>query len=285
MADDSGTRRGLVTVVLGAAALLVLQLTVPGSLRLATLHDALTTPGGAGIDPLLVVIGSVRLVALGLGWYLVVVVTLALLVRRIGGVHAGRVLNRLVLPPLRNLVVGLTGIVLLSSSGPATASGGLVSDLKLPPGIEAPWAPLDRPASAADDGAPDGADAAGPDVAGQALRLRPLPHDGTLQLPERAAPTPPDGSSTHASPPGDTTAVHIVAPGESFWSIAVDHLAAHGRPTDDRSVATYWCDLMAANADRLVVPGDPDLLFPGQTLVLHPLPGPTADPDGSREER
>jgi nucleoid-associated protein YgaU len=48
-----------------------------------------------------------------------------------------------------------------------------------------------------------------------------------------------------------------------------------GDATDDeRVVARYWRSLVDANRDRLVVAGDPDLIFPGQQLVLPPVPQP-----------
>ncbi|HET9071216.1 MAG TPA: hypothetical protein VFN60_04825 [Acidimicrobiales bacterium] len=42
-------------------------------------------------------------------------------------------------------------------------------------------------------------------------------------------------------------------------------------PADVAAVAAYWSRLIAANQDHLPVPGDPDLLFVGDRLVL-PLP-------------
>ena len=57
-------------------------------------------------------------------------------------------------------------------------------------------------------------------------------------------------------------------PGESFWSIAEELLAERlGRPPTDAEVDPTWRRLVAANLDRLVT-GDPDLLFPGQELLL-----------------
>lgn len=55
----------------------------------------------------------------------------------------------------------------------------------------------------------------------------------------------------------------VVAPGESFWTIAEAIAAERGA-----DVATTWADLVAANADRLVEPGNPDLLHVGQTLRI-----------------
>jgi hypothetical protein len=67
--------------------------------------------------------------------------------------------------------------------------------------------------------------------------------------------------------------IWVVQPGQSFWSIAEAVVAATGQesPADVAAVAAYWSRLIAANQDHLPVPGDPDLLFVGDRLVL-PLP-------------
>jgi nucleoid-associated protein YgaU len=64
---------------------------------------------------------------------------------------------------------------------------------------------------------------------------------------------------------GDEHEVWVVGAGDSFWSIAEDVVGAGGD-----HVRAYWEQLIAANADRLAVPGQPDLLFPGQRLTLPP---------------
>jgi len=56
----------------------------------------------------------------------------------------------------------------------------------------------------------------------------------------------------------------------SFWSIAAEALADAGHPSDDASVGRYWRRLIDANRGRLVVPDNPDLLLPGQVLLLPP---------------
>ena len=64
----------------------------------------------------------------------------------------------------------------------------------------------------------------------------------------------------------------VVEPGDSFWSIAADTLSGPGgRQPTDREVDGYWRHLVRANRDRLVDKDNPDLLVPGQELVL---PGP-----------
>lgn len=54
----------------------------------------------------------------------------------------------------------------------------------------------------------------------------------------------------------------LVAPGDSFWSLAE---AAVGAPAE---VAPYWRRLVAANRAALVDPANPDLIYPGQRFLL-----------------
>jgi hypothetical protein len=78
--------------------------------------------------------------------------------------------------------------------------------------------------------------------------------------------TPP---STVPALPTDAPRTWQVRPGDHFWAIAERTLAAHGiDTTDDAAVARYWRVLVDANRDRLVVPGNPDLIVAGQQLVV-----------------
>lgn len=62
---------------------------------------------------------------------------------------------------------------------------------------------------------------------------------------------------------------YVVRPGDSLWSIArsVQTARSGGAPASAQ-VARYWIQLVTANLDRLPVPGDTNLIFPGQTLQL-----------------
>lgn len=66
---------------------------------------------------------------------------------------------------------------------------------------------------------------------------------------------------------------HIVVAGDHFWALAQELVteAQGGEPTE-REVARYWRVLVDANQHRLAVPGDSDLLYVGQELVLPPVP-------------
>lgn len=67
-----------------------------------------------------------------------------------------------------------------------------------------------------------------------------------------------------------------VQPGDSFWTIAEDETARRlGREPTVAEVTALWADILDANADRLVEPGNPDLILPGQVMVL---PGAAAAP-------
>ena len=74
-------------------------------------------------------------------------------------------------------------------------------------------------------------------------------------------------------PARTTPLTYVVKPGESFWSIAEQHVLASNAHADDHDIARYWELLQATNLDRLPAAGVPDLLFPGTELVLPPTQG------------
>lgn len=79
----------------------------------------------------------------------------------------------------------------------------------------------------------------------------------------------------------EAAAVVTVEPGDHFWAIAEDQLStAWGRQPTDTEIAPYWADLVAENTDRLLPPGDPDLIYPDQQFVVPPPPtNPNIDVD------
>ena len=81
-----------------------------------------------------------------------------------------------------------------------------------------------------------------------------------LAAPEVTAPAPPN-------PPTSREQDWVVQPGQSFWSKAEE--IRSGAP--ESAVIEYWLALVDANRDRLVRPGDPDLILPGQVLTLPAL--------------
>lgn len=85
--------------------------------------------------------------------------------------------------------------------------------------------------------------------------------------PEVPAPAPPPRAGPEA---GGAPATWTVAPGDSFWAVAeqVVRRGGTGRRAGADEVGRYWARLVAANASRLPVPGDADLIYPGTVLRL-----------------
>jgi LysM domain len=75
---------------------------------------------------------------------------------------------------------------------------------------------------------------------------------------------------TPALPAVDAT-TWLVEAGDSLWSIAEEVVRTARPDASDRTVTRYWRALTDANRTRLVDPGNPDLLVPGQQLSLPPL--------------
>ena len=92
------------------------------------------------------------------------------------------------------------------------------------------------------------------------------PGEETVLPPVAAAPSEP-------APVPRAQASHVVVKGENLWTIAQDYLAkarsGAAEPTR-REVTAYWLKVVEANRDRLVS-GDPDLIYPGEQIVLPPL--------------
>jgi nucleoid-associated protein YgaU len=60
----------------------------------------------------------------------------------------------------------------------------------------------------------------------------------------------------------------VVMPGDNMWLLAERRLRNMlGREAADHEVAPYWLAVIGANKDR-IRSGDPDLIFPGEVLVL-----------------
>jgi len=68
--------------------------------------------------------------------------------------------------------------------------------------------------------------------------------------------------------PTDELHRHVVQRGESLWSIAAADLEAAGRGTE--RIAAHWVRIVELNRDR-VRSGNPDLIYPGEVVVLPPV--------------
>src|SRR5690606_22328562 len=127
-----------------------------------------------------------------------------------------------------------------------------------------------------EDGVVPSADRTAADPGGMVLIDDAVDLGGTTLIagstPAEAATGPKADAGVAATTPvvGEVT----VAPADSFWSLAEAQLRTEwGRPPTDAEVAVQWQRLIAQNRDRLVAPGDPDLIHPGQVFA-----SPAADP-------
>lgn len=96
-----------------------------------------------------------------------------------------------------------------------------------------------------------------------------------LALPAGATPTEPT-----------TESEVVVEQGDSVWGLAEERLATDlERAPADAEVTPYWSDVIEANSDRFVDPGNPSLILPGQVLAMpatgHAATFPTPPPIGA----
>ena len=63
----------------------------------------------------------------------------------------------------------------------------------------------------------------------------------------------------------------IIERGDNMWTLAEARLQElNGRPPTDAEIGPYWRLVVKANLDR-IRSGDPDLIFPGEVLILPPI--------------
>lgn len=80
----------------------------------------------------------------------------------------------------------------------------------------------------------------------------------TLRLPITLAPE---------APPMATQDSVVVVSGDHLWKISERHIDSNA---PGRKVAPYWVEVIDVNTPNLRS-GDPDLIYPGEVIVLPPL--------------
>ncbi|HEV8426069.1 MAG TPA: LysM peptidoglycan-binding domain-containing protein [Actinomycetes bacterium] len=173
-----------------------------------------------------------------------------------------------------------------SAATPRSGSGSSVTSTTAPT-TTAPTttAPSDAAPQAAPGQAREG-DAAAP-TSTTGLRppaYQPTPATSTTNPPREPEPGEPNSGGGATTPEAGQETSHAVVAGDSLWTIARDRLAeapggGSGEPTN-REVADYWARVKEANQDRLRS-GDPDLIDPGDTIVLPPVASPAGPAPGS----
>lgn len=250
----------LLVVALGASA------TGQGAVSPPALTDpASWTAWASARTPLEAAFAVLGLMVVALAWYLLAVTTLAGAARLWGSRRLISVVDVLTLPVVRRglntgLGIGLVG----SSVAGVAAGGGWETPVRSVVIVAEPVA-----ATVLAEPVPEGDPTSGETGAGgERPVMRLLPDEP----PDEPSPTP-------TSPTGEQSEWEV-RPGDHLWSLAVEVLrTAGGDAPSDGEVTTYWRRLIEANRDRLVDPANPDLIFPGQVLVL-PSPSASASEPG-----
>jgi hypothetical protein len=237
--------------------------------------------------PAVMTMALVRTAGLAAGWYLAACTAVAVLARGLGWARPTALVARVSPAFVRRIVSGGGGLGLaagaLLGSTPLVALDGATpaaaAEAPSPPGSTATMTRLDASGPSA-----PGTRSRSPDVDPATATMRRLPAEAPPVTPATSTTTAPPVTSTMSTtqapkPPQPATgaidrdAIWIVGPGDSFWSIAVEQLTTAQRPDpDERDVTRYWRRLIDANRTGLIDPANPDLLVPGQRLVL-PDPG------------
>lgn len=184
-----------------------------------------------------------------------------------------RRLGRLTVPGSRRLAEALllAGTMACSPASPDSAPPRIEILGTVGTGPRVPTVPtVDPSVSAVPDRAPP---ASGAEPSTRAPSRSGL-HDAPDRSPLLSWLTSADDPGDQRRPPPEPAAVpriHVVEPGEHFWSIAGSEVEDHlGRPASDAEIAEYWVGLVRANRDR-IRSGDPDLIHPGEILQLPPI--------------
>ena len=195
------------------------------------------------------VMRGLRWVAVGLGAYLAVSTAASLLVHGLRvGRRAGalvRVVDAVTLPSVRRLVQAVVGVSVAAGTFVGSASTSAAAGASTDP-------PMPVMRRLGDDG---------PAVMQVATTV------------PAAQEAPPVEEAPPAPAPEAAATEWTVRAGDHFWRVAEEVRAAqlHRAPTDGET-DPYWRRLVTANRDRLADRDNPDLLFPGQVLLL---PAPT----------
>jgi hypothetical protein len=189
--------------------------------------------------------GVLRLAAMGLAWYLLAVTIAGLLARIVGSTRWSATVDALSPAVVRRVVDGVAGVTMAAS-----VTGTQAAAWAAPPGQ--------------------------PTTSSSVPIMRRLPPDSpstSRAVPTTAPVTAPPASAPPVSAPPSTW---VIRTGDNLWSVAEATLTrAWGRAPSDAEVDGYWTTLIAANRARLAHDDDPDLVFPGQVILLPALPAPS----------
>jgi hypothetical protein len=205
-----------------------------------------------GSDFELALAAALRLVGLAAGYWLAMSTALYLGALALDLPAAS--VGWLTLPGIRRLAEGVSARALVAM---------LAAPLPLADPVDPLYVPVpagDPPPTVATTAPPLTTTSTGPAPSPSASPRPPSPPAPNLM--------PPFLEPAAASPAAAPSIEVEVQPGDNMWRLAESHLALTlGRPPSSSEVAPYWRRVVEANRG-LIRSGNPDLIFPGEVLVL-----------------
>lgn len=229
-------------------------------------------------------VAGVRLLALGLAWWLTASTALYGFARLTQVPALVRGVRWATLPPLRRVIDGAVATTIVAST---TFGGGRVAmaepvhegpvvvrldqQADPPPGVPSSK-PAYQPRPAGDGStAPEPMEPSATTTSPSSANMRSTTTNRPEERSTNPLTTPPGRDAEHPR----ASAVYVVQPGDNLWKIAHHHLA-----TDpDRPLATitakevrrYWVQLVQTNR-YTIRSADPNLIYPGENIALPPQP-------------
>jgi nucleoid-associated protein YgaU len=271
---------GLVVLETGLWALGAAVPGPPGSWQIERWVGWVDLVGPAGVT-----MGLVRLLAMVACGYLLLVATVELAGRRLGAPRLLRAGRRGWAPGVARLLGPAAGVGLLlcasggmlaaSPAGAADPAPVIMQVISTGPGVTAsPSSPSTAPTTPASSVSSTSAPPppTGPPPTGPAPTPGAAPIAGSAPTsPTPARPTPTDPATVQPDSAADQT--WLIRPGDHLWHVSSSTLTrVWGTPPSNAEIAEYLDELIAANRDRLVVPGNADLVYPGQVFELPDVP-------------
>lgn len=220
---------------------------------------------GGPLEP--AVAATFRLIGLGAGYWLAASTLLYLIGRASNLPTALRAVSWVTIGPVRRLVDGIVAGALVVTVGLPAHAGT----------TEPGYVPI----PARDPTSADPATNQNPTPGNDDWPLAPSTEIPEGRRPADQAPMPPitDPQAANLGSVGlpgpalvEATEI-VVRPGDHMWALAEERLsAARGRVVSDTEITPYWLQVVASN-ESSIRSGDPDLIFPGEVLVL-----PAVDP-------
>ena len=243
------------------------------SLTVSALHSFGSLPGfGVQWNDLLnsatrtddAIVSGLRLVALGIAYWLLLSTMLYIAARISALPSAIRAAGWTTVPGIRKAVDRTLAMSLTFGTLVAPAPA-LAQSSTTPPPVEQVY----QPTAAGFGGETETVIAADEQII--------IPPGAAIPPPEPVLPsdTPTDGPDLTTIPAhllfDKATQTRVVQAGDSLWSISAEHLETSGvgNPTE-ATIAAYWIEVLSANMSDLRS-GDPDLIFPGEIVSLPPL--------------